>query len=88
MADEKNTSDNTLVADKENNTGQHRIQFILSPAMHRKLEELIEQTGLSTRAEVLRRAISIYAVLVEEEKAGAKVELVGPDSIRKRLIVM
>ena len=64
------------------------MQFVLSPAMHEKLEQLVATTGLATRAEVLRRAISIYAVLLDEEKAGAKVELVGPDSVRKRLILI
>ena len=64
-----------------------RIQLELSPAMAAKLQDLVELAGLGTRADVLRRAISVFAVLLEEEKAGNRVELVGPGTERKRLLV-
>ena len=41
------------MADAEIKTEQHRMQFVLSPAMHEKLEQLVATTGLATRAEVL-----------------------------------
>lgn len=73
--------------EKNNKTTEKvRIQLELTPAMSAKLEQLVERTGISTRAEVLRRAISIFALLLDEEKAGNRIELVEGDS-RKRLII-
>lgn len=55
--------------------------------MAAKLEQLVDLAGMGTRADVLRRAISVFAVLLEEEKAGHTIELVGPGSNRTRLLI-
>lgn len=56
-----------------------RIQFDLTPAMRELLDKLVDESGASTRAEVMRRALSIYSILIDETSSGKRVVLVADD---------
>jgi len=64
-----------------------RIQLDVTQPMTELLERLTEETGATTRSEVIRRAISIYAVLVDEQKNGCKIELAAPDGKVMRVLL-
>jgi hypothetical protein len=65
-----------------------RFQFDLTPKMALLLDRLVAETGASTRAEVLRRAISIFGLLCDESSSGKRIEVADPKTgIRERLIV-
>jgi metal-responsive CopG/Arc/MetJ family transcriptional regulator len=65
-----------------------RIQFDLTPTMAELLDRLVEETGAATRAAVMRRAISIFALLWDENREGKRIELVQPKSnVRERVLL-
>src|SRR5947207_2116173 len=45
-----------------------RVQFEFSPNMLKLLNRLVQETEATTRAEVVRRAISVYALILDESK--------------------
>jgi hypothetical protein len=59
-----------------------RLHLQLTPKMGALLVKLIEKTGVTTRAEVIRRALSVYAFLNDEISQGHKVAIIGPDETR------
>lgn len=66
-----------------------RVQLDLHPEMMVLIDRLVEQTCSASRAEVLRRAISLYAILLDEKQAGKRIEVIDPKhkKIRERLIL-
>ena len=67
-----------------------RIQLDVTEAMRVLLDELVDATDATTRGEVLRKAISLYGVLMDAKKEGKTVEFVssnGPKT-RERLIII
>jgi len=67
---------------------KQRFQFDLSPKMAELLDRLVADTGAATRAEVLRRAISIFGMLCDETSAGKRIEIADPKTgARDRLLV-
>ena len=57
-----------------------RIQFETTQGMVDLLDDLADETGMRTRAEVLRRAISVYGLLVRRHRAGSEVHLYDPQT--------
>jgi metal-responsive CopG/Arc/MetJ family transcriptional regulator len=57
---------------------KQRVQLDLSPKMAELLDDLVNRTDAASRAEVIRRAISIYNLLLLETEKGKRVELSGP----------
>ncbi len=68
---------------QEPKTKTHRIQFDVVTSMRDLLDDLSQKTGAFTRAEVVRRAISCYAILHEERAKGCHIELVDPEGNRE-----
>lgn len=68
--------------------GQNRIQLDLTDAMRDLLDRLVEETGAASRAEVLRRAVSVYALFIDEKKAGCRLELVATKGKGRREVVL
>lgn len=60
-----------------------RLQLEVSGEMLELLNTLEDSTEVTSRAEVVRHAISVYATLVEEVQVGARIEIVN-DSKRTR----
>ena len=68
---------------------KHRIQIDLNTEMRDLLDSLVADTGYGTRTAVLRRALNVYRVLVDEVKSGKRVEVIGRKrSDRQRLLVI
>lgn len=57
-----------------------RIQFDISDDDTQKLDELVEDSGAASRAEVLRHALSLYQFFVEESNKGRRIQVVDPES--------
>lgn len=64
--------------DKEPQT-KARIQFDFSKDSLAKLDELVKVVNATTRAEVIRRALTLYTNILEAENRGAKIQLLEPD---------
>ncbi len=76
-----------MVRENNDKAERSRIQLDLSPQMDEVLSALVTLTGMATRSEVLRRAISLYAALVRESGAGNSIEVVSPDKSRKEVLI-
>lgn len=50
-----------------------RVQFEFTEESLAKLDELVEDSGCATRAELLRRALSVYAELSVVSERGAEI---------------
>ena len=64
-----------------------RIQLDLSDPMVELLDGLVRDTEAATRAEVLRRAVSVFALLISEKKAGRSLEIVGKNGKRRQIVL-
>jgi metal-responsive CopG/Arc/MetJ family transcriptional regulator len=56
-------------------TEKARVQFDFSKESLDKLDEMVESINASTRAEVIRRALTLFTEILSAEKRGAKVLL-------------
>jgi hypothetical protein len=50
-----------------------RVQFDFSKESLGKLDELVSTVNASTRAEVIRRALTLYTEFLEAQQQGAKI---------------
>lgn len=71
-------NDMSAVAKKERvsnkvTTDKARVQFDFSKDSLDRLDEIVESVNASTRAEVIRRALTLYTEVLAAEKRGAKV---------------
>ncbi len=66
-------------AQNEKKADRHRLQFDVTSEMCALLDRLAKETGLATRASVMRRAISIYKYLWEAEKKGNRVAIIDKE---------
>jgi Ribbon-helix-helix protein, copG family len=73
---------------EENRPERLRFQLELSRAAMERLDELVTSTDSSSRAEVIRRALGFYELLIEQTKAGRGVEIVDDRGNRQQLIVL
>ena len=64
-----------------------RVQFNVSPLMLDLIDDAVDQTAAPSRAEVIRRALSIYSLLLREHRAGKSIRIVGGGEVEK-IIVM
>lgn len=66
-----------------------RIQLDITSKMLELIDLLECKTGSATRAEVIRRAISLYGILCEEKWAGKRIEIIDPKNskVREKLIL-
>lgn len=55
------------------NTEKARVQFDFSKESLDKLDEIVERVNASTRAEVIRRALTLFTEVLAAEQRGAKV---------------
>lgn len=64
-----------------------RIQFDFSNESLQRLDKLVTETGATTRAELIRNALSLYAEVVEAQDRGAKLMLKEKDGTVVQLIL-
>jgi len=65
-----------------------RVQLDMSPKMFDLINELMERMGAASRAEVVRRAVSVYAVLLDAHEAGKRVEVHDPENGQKERLIL
>jgi hypothetical protein len=67
--------------DKDQQPSQEkaRVQFDFSRESLAKLDEIVMVVNASTRAEVIRRALTLYTEVLEAENRGAKMLFREPD---------
>lgn len=61
---------------------KHRLQVDLTPEALARIDALVERTEASTRAEVVRHALSVYALLVDARR----VVLTGADGVEREVV--
>lgn len=75
--------------DMPNTLDKQRVQLDLTPKMSDLLDDLVGRTDAASRAEVIRRAISIYNLLLLETEKGKRIEIAGPRSgDRERVLLV
>ena len=70
------------------NDDKIRIQLDLTPQQTATVDQLEVDTEASTRAEVLRRAISFYAILIAEKKKGHNLVMTNADGTHIRELII
>jgi|LakMenEpi03Aug12_release.lakeMendotaPanAssembly.Ray.scaffolds.fasta_scaffold953918_2 Arc/MetJ-type ribon-helix-helix transcriptional regulator len=65
-----------------------RIQFDFSPAAVDKLDEMVSATGAASRAEVVRRALSLYENMLFRQEENTEVFLKKPDGTMVQIMVV
>lgn len=66
---------------KNNNT--ERLSFVCSPKVRELLEELQERIQADSMAEVIRRALLVYANLLEADSV-----IVSKDGVQKEIVLL
>jgi hypothetical protein len=71
----------TLEADphQSGRKAKERVQLDFSPEALKRLEQLREKVGASTRAEVIRQALRLYEWFIEETDSDTMILLSGKD---------
>ncbi|MDQ5827376.1 MAG: ribbon-helix-helix domain-containing protein [Chloroflexota bacterium] len=70
----------------ESKSDMVRIQFDFSRDALRSLDQLVKDTNVKTRAEVIRRALEVYIDLLEAKGKKAKVFIEELDGTRTRIL--
>ncbi|MFZ5478964.1 MAG: ribbon-helix-helix protein, CopG family [Myxococcota bacterium] len=60
-------------------SSKQRLQLEVAEPALRRLDELVEQTGCATRAELVRRALEVYDYILEARLRGGRLVLELPD---------
>jgi hypothetical protein len=63
----------------EKSDSKARVQFDFSKESLEKLDEFVKALNASTRAEVIRRSLTLFTEVMEAEKRGAKLLFREPD---------
>jgi Arc/MetJ-type ribon-helix-helix transcriptional regulator len=64
-----------------------RIQFDISNKDADALEELVQESGAASMAEVLRNALNLYKYCIQETKKGGRIQIVDSGNIIKEPIL-
>lgn len=67
---------------------KRRVQLDLSPKMCELIDRLAERMDASSRAEVVRRAVSVFAILLEEHDRGQRVEVIDPKTGERQRVML
>ena len=67
---------------------KYRIQLDLSENMRDVVDNIANQIGATTKAEVFRRALSILALLIDRVNEGDQVEVVNKDGTKRSLLIV
>lgn len=78
----------TMVQSKkiESSPNKVRVQFDFNKKSLDKLDELVDLVGAGTRAEVIRRALTLFTELLSADQRGAKLMLREQDGQEKELL--
>jgi hypothetical protein len=73
---------------KKEKKPQARVQFDFSTDSLKKLDQLVTVVHATTRAEVIRRALTLYTEMLEAENRGAKILLREADGTMIQLMLL
>lgn len=76
----------TTKKEKDSGTPKVRVQFDFSKESLDKLDELVSTLSAATRAEVIRRALTLFTEVVDADRRGAKIYIREPDGEMVRLM--
>lgn len=65
-----------------------RVQFDVSKKSLEKLDQLVEALGAGTRAEVIRRALTVFTELLNAEQRGATLVIRDANGKEKELLTI
>lgn len=73
---------------KDSRTSQDRarVQFDFSKESLAKLDDIVKTVNAATRAEVIRRALTLYTEILEAEQRGAKIFFREPDGSMVKIV--
>jgi uncharacterized protein (UPF0305 family) len=74
--------------DIKSSSSKARVQFDFSKESLDKLDEIKDTVNASTRAEVIRRALTLFTEVLEAENRGAKVMFQEKDGTLARLMLL
>lgn len=63
-----------------------RVQFDFSKQSLDKLDEIVKQVNAATRAEVIRRALTLYTEILEAKQRGAEIHFRETDGSHVKLL--
>jgi len=63
-----------------------RVQFDFSEQSLEKLDEIVKQVNAATRAEVIRRALTLYTEILEAKQRGAEIHFREADGTHVKLL--
>jgi metal-responsive CopG/Arc/MetJ family transcriptional regulator len=72
----------------KSNSDKARVQFDFSKESLEKLDEIKDTVNASTRAEVIRRALTLFTEVLEAENRGARVMFQEKDGTQARLMLL
>ena len=67
-------------------TSLKRVQFDFSEQSLQKLDEIVKQVNAATRAEVIRRALTLYTEILEAKQRGAEIHFREADGTHVKLL--
>lgn len=65
-----------------------RLNLDLSPTVKAQLDQLQLQTEAASLTEVIRRALAVYDLIVEQDKSEGSIILENADGTRERLRIV
>ena len=65
-----------------------RLNLDLSPNVKSQLEDLQDRTDASSFVEVIRRALSVYDLVVTQEEESGKIVFENPDGTTERIRIL
>lgn len=74
--------------EKKDASGKARIQFDFSKESLAKLDELMKSTSAHSRAEVIRKALTLLNVVLDAERRGGQLMLKEPNGEIVRIMTL
>lgn len=65
-----------------------RMQFDFAPIAVTELDRLVDETGAASRAEVIRRALAVFDLMMSYKKTGGKVILQDAEGKETALLII
>lgn len=65
-----------------------RVQFDFHPKAIARLDELVDETGATSRAEVVRRALALYDQFLTAEKSGKRAVFREEDGSEQAILIV
>lgn len=78
----------TADLEKNQDAPRHRLQFDFSSEAYSRLQEIREESGAKSNAEVVRAALRLYEWYLQQKREKFKIQLVRDDVIKEVEILL